>query len=85
MLGFSLTKLVVLAVVVAALWFGFRYMSRVDAIRRSLREELDRRRAPPGATSAKEVEDLVKCARCGAYVAARNASACGRPDCPWGR
>ncbi|HEV2546324.1 MAG TPA: hypothetical protein VGU20_03225 [Stellaceae bacterium] len=84
MLGFSLTKLVLLAVVIAALWLGFRYMSRVDAIRRSLRGELSRRRAS-GATPAKDVEDLVKCARCGAYVAARNASACGRPDCPWGR
>ena len=84
MLGFSLTKLVLLVVIVAALWLGFRYMSRVDAIRRSLREELTRRRTP-GATPAREVEDLVKCARCGAYVAARNASACGRPDCPWGR
>jgi hypothetical protein len=83
-LGFSLTKLVLLGIVVAALWLGFRYMSRMDAIRRGLREELTRRRAP-GATPAKEVEDLVKCARCGAYVAARNASACGRPDCPWGR
>lgn len=84
MLGFSLTKLVLLGAVVAVLWLGFRYMSRADAIRRSLREELSRRRGP-GATPAKEVEDLVKCARCGAYVAARNASACGRPDCPWGR
>jgi uncharacterized protein len=83
-LGFSLTKLVLLGVVIAALWLGFRYMSRVEAIRRSLREELSRRRNP-GATPAKEVEDLVKCAHCGAYVAARNASACGRPACPWGR
>ena len=84
MFGFSLAKLVLLGIVVAALWLGFRYMSRVDAIRRSLREELTRRRAP-GVPPAKEVEDLVKCARCGAYVAAKSASACGRPDCPWGR
>jgi hypothetical protein len=83
-LGFSFAKFVLLGLVIAALWLGFRYMSRVDAIRRNLREELTRRRAP-GATPAKVVEDLVKCARCGAYVAARNASACGRPDCPWAR
>ena len=84
MFGFSLAKLVLLGLIVAVLWLGFRYMSRVDMIRRSLREELERRHRSTGAP-AKEAEDLVKCSRCGAYVAARSASACGRPDCPWGR
>jgi hypothetical protein len=82
--GFSFAKLVLLGLIVAVLWLGFRYMSRADAIRRSLREELERRR-PPTAAAAKDPEDLVKCARCGAYVAARSASACGRADCPWAR
>ena len=84
MFAFSFAKFVLLAVIIAALWLGFRYMSRVDAIRRSVREELERRR-PPTAAPAKEAEDLVKCSRCGAYVAARSASACGRADCPWAR
>ena len=84
MFAFSFAKLVLLGLIVAVLWLGFRYKSRVDAIRRILREELERRR-PPTAAPTKEAEDLVKCSRCGAYVAARSASACGRPDCPWGR
>jgi hypothetical protein len=46
MFGASLSKLLLLVVLVAVVWFGFRYMSRVDAIRRALREELQRRQKP---------------------------------------
>jgi hypothetical protein len=84
MLGFSLSKLLLLLLVIAVVWFGFRYMGRVDAVRRALREELARRRQPQKAPRV-EAEDLVRCSVCGAYVAARGASHCGRVDCPWGR
>jgi len=84
MLGLSLGKLLLFGLLVAVVWFGFRYMSRVDAIRRTLREELKRRQRPQKPVSV-EAEDLVKCAPCGAYVSARSATSCGRADCPWGR
>jgi hypothetical protein len=84
MLGFSLSKLLLLLLVIAAVWFGFRYMGRVDAVRRALREELARRQQPQKAPRV-EAEDLVSCSACGAYVSARGASRCGRADCPWGR
>jgi uncharacterized iron-regulated membrane protein len=67
MLGLS--KLLLLLLVIAVVWFGFRYASRVDAVRRALREELARRQ-PPQKAQRVEAEDLVKC---------------GRADCPWGR
>ena len=87
MLGFSLSKLLLLLLVIAVVGFGFRYMGRVDAVRRALREELARRRQPqkPRQAPQVEAEDLAKCSACGAYVAARSATNCGRADCPWGR
>ncbi|HXZ00382.1 MAG TPA: hypothetical protein VEI03_10305 [Stellaceae bacterium] len=67
----------------AVVWFGFRYVNRVDAIRRAVREEVKRRQQQGRKPASIEAEDLVKCAQCGAYVAAHGASSCGRADCPW--
>jgi hypothetical protein len=85
MLGFSLPKLLLFALLVAIVWYGFRYVNRVEQIRRAVREEVRRRQQPGRKPQPLEAEDLVKCSRCGAYVASRSASSCGRPDCPWGR
>jgi hypothetical protein len=84
-LGFS--KLVVLAIIIAGVWYGFKYVQRVDTVKRALEREIAARRAraqgdPP---AARKVEDLVKCERCGAFVAGRGNAACARPDCPWGK
>jgi len=84
MFGFSFSKLLLLVLLIAVVWTAFKYMRRVEAIRRVLRDEMQRRQAarrPPPLPA----EDLVKCAACGAYVAARSAGNCGRGDCPWGR
>jgi len=86
MLGLSFTKLLVLAILVAVVWYGFKYSARVEAIRRNLREEIARRQAetrprPP----ARSVEDLIKCPKCGAFVSATSATNCGKPECPWGK
>lgn len=84
MLGLSLGKFLLLALIVAIVWYGFKYVNRVEAVRRAVREELQRRKAaqrPPRL----QAEDLVKCATCGAYIAAQSGSACDRADCPWGR
>ena len=84
MLGLSLGKLLLLALIIAVVWFGFKYVHRVEAIRRHMREEIGRRRGTTPRTAA-SVEDLVKCSTCGAYVAAEGATPCGRSDCPWKR
>jgi hypothetical protein len=83
MFGFSFSKLLLLVLLVVIVWTAFKYAKRVEAIRRVLREEMQRRqgaRRPPPLPA----EDLVRCAPCGAYVAVRSATACGRADCPWG-
>jgi ribosomal protein L32 len=81
MLGLSLGKTLLLAVFILLVWVGFRYMRRVEVIRRALHEELARREARRQPQRI-EAEDLVKCHVCGDYVAPRSASGCGRADCP---
>ncbi len=83
MLGLSFSKLIVLAILIALVWYGFKYAARVEAIRRSVREEAARRQARPGVRPPRSVENLVKCQQCGAFVAATGATNCGKPGCPW--
>ncbi len=91
MFGFSLAKLFVLALVVAAIWYGFKYMNRLEEVRRMLRQMQHRPQSPQthgrsqGRAPSLKAEDLVLCRRCNAYVAAHGAGSCGRADCPWGR
>jgi uncharacterized protein len=74
MFGVSLAKILLLAAVVAAVWFGFKYLTRQPA-------------APGPGVRAKaddaagRVEDMVRCPVCGAFQA-RAAGPCARPDCP---
>ena len=84
MFGISFNKLLLLAAICAAIWFGFRYIGRVEQVRRALRQQAQRRRAAGEAQRPTlEAEDLTPCPRCGSYVTARGASPCGRGDCPW--
>ncbi len=80
MFGFGFTKLVVLALVVAAVWYGFKYMNRLEEIRRMLRRLQARQQAARAPASRLQAEDLVPCRVCNAYVAAHSGSACGRSD-----
>ena len=83
MFALSLSKLILLGIVAAVVWYGLKYRARVEAIRRSVHEEMARRQM--GARPSRSVEDLVKCPQCGAFVAATGATNCGKPQCPWGR
>ena len=101
MFGFSLGKLIVLVAVIAAVWYGFKYVSRLQYQRERQAEAMDRverrkaDKAGPAAWSMKRgrrkqaagddasAEDMVQCEACKAYVPAKGARTCGRPDCPY--
>ena len=85
MLGMSIGKLLLLAAIVTLVWYGFKYANRVQAVRRALEQELRRRQAAAKPPPRLDAEDLALCGTCGAYVPARGAAPCGRPDCPWMR
>jgi uncharacterized protein len=93
MLGFSFTKLIVLAAVVAAVWYGFKYIGRLERMNkqgrktgeRTLGERL-RKAAHKKSGSAGEpghIEDTEQCPVCKAYVAVEGVENCGRPGCPY--
>ncbi len=87
---FSFSKLLLLALLTGIVWFGWRWLQRVDTVRRGQ----VRRQAAPSPYHNQRVEpaggphtaqDMEKCPECGAYVAPHSAIACGRPGCPYGR
>jgi uncharacterized protein len=83
MFGLSLGKLLVLAGLILIVWYGFKYVNRVEAVKNVRRRE--REQVPPTSARTAQAEDLVRCETCNSYVAAHSAAACGRADCPWGR
>jgi uncharacterized protein len=79
MLGFSLTKIVVLAAIVAAVWYGFKVVGRHEKRRK---EDLAVSRKPE-PVDVKDVGEMIKCPKCDAFVAANGAMNCGRSNCPY--
>lgn len=84
----SIQKLIVLAAVVAAVWYGFKFLGRLQQARKEearLRESQGGKPARKGSGKkpAKEegkerqVEDLVQCPSCGAYIQAGSTCECG--------
>jgi uncharacterized protein len=87
-----LSKIIFLALVIGAVWFGWRWFNRVGAVGRERLREKDMRErgglnpfARKPRQPAVQAEDMEKCPECGAYVAPRSAVSCGRPACPYGR
>ena len=74
MFGFSLSKLIVVALVIAAVWYGYRLIARRN-LRRAARDAED--------TPRPAVEDMTGCPACGTFVPALGARSCGRKDCPY--
>ena len=77
MLGFSLPKLIVLALIIAAIWYGFKFFSRAQGMSKPEKPGDDTDAVMPDAV------DMVKCATCGDFVAAKGASSCGKDGCPY--
>ena len=88
MFGFSLTKVLFTIAAVLVVWYGFKWVARVQAQRRDqaqniLRSASARTPSGRGKTGSRAAEDMVRCRVCGDYVAAGAATACGRADCPY--
>ncbi len=85
---FSLPKLLLLALLLLIVWYGFRLFERRSAVAR--RKEIERaaeaavdrgvrkRRAAQRAASVETTE----CAVCGSFVSRDTPAACPRSDCP---
>ncbi len=81
MFGISFWKIVVLVAVVAAVWFGFRWLQRLEGERRRREEGKSAPASRIGRAGRSEIEELAACRVCGAFVSP-SSNACGRADCP---
>jgi hypothetical protein len=76
MFGFGFGKLLVLAIIVAAVWYGFKFVGRMDRQRK-------RKVADEQKKTADSIGEMEKCRVCGTYVVADGAENCGRQGCPY--
>ncbi len=87
MFGFSLTKLLFTVFVVLLVWNGYKWINRVQALRRQRDRDNFERASSSAAKAARpsaiDAEDMVKCPVCGDFVPALGPLSCGRPDCPY--
>ncbi|HEX9808803.1 MAG TPA: hypothetical protein VGC25_04275 [Alphaproteobacteria bacterium] len=75
MFGMSLSKLLVLAAIVLAVWYGFKWIQRLN---RGKEQRVAHKREADA-----EGTELIACEGCGAYTP-RTIAQCpeGRDDCP---
>lgn len=88
MFGLSFPKLLVLVGLFLVVWYGFKFLTRLQAIHGAAarrRAEGARRTEAPSSERGGEIEELVKCRVCGSYVPAQGPAGCRRADCPAGR
>lgn len=85
MFGFpSLNKLLVLAVIIMAVWYGFKFVGQLDRARKEvLRQQTKGKTKGPRADAGRQVEDMIKCPVCGTYMPSSGATSCGKPNCPY--
>ncbi|WP_142847328.1 hypothetical protein [Telmatospirillum sp. J64-1] len=74
-------KILLTLLVIGVVWFGWKYISRQIAAPKSRPRVSGREKQ--GGQSMGEVQEMVKCRACDAYVPKGDALNCGRKDCPW--
>lgn len=78
MFGLSASKLLLLAVVIAAVWYGYKHLTRPDSAKGKVDAAPDADPVPGRGAGA--IEDMVRCLACGAYRAS-GIPACSTPGC----
>jgi len=84
MFGFSPTKLIFTVLVVAAVWYGFKFLGRMSENKEAAKKPSNSGGRNESAPSADPTAvEMVQCKTCGDYVPSSNARSCGRDDCPY--
>ena len=84
MFGFSLTKVLFTALVVAVIWWGFKAVAargRINTSGQTRRKRVHKKQGPPffkhsGADD--DPEELVACPKCGVYTLPGQECGCGK-------
>lgn len=88
MFGLSFAKLLVLVGLILVVWYGFKFVARLQALHQAAerrRTEGARGTEARSSERGREIEELVKCRVCGSYGPSQGPAPCGRADCPAGR
>ncbi len=87
MFGLSPTKILFTALVIAAVWYGFKWLGRVQEGQKKPRGggggHAPSNQASHSNASDVEYEELVPCPKCGDYVIADKRTGCGKEGCPY--
>ena len=74
MFGFSPVKILFTIVVIGAIWYGFKWLSRMQ-------DKTAEKESPSKHSSAdQEISDLVACPKCGSYNVKGKKCSCGDGD-----
>lgn len=81
MFGLSLSKVLFTVFAVVMVWYGFRFVQRLQD-----RHRMRGRMPGIGSTgngSPEAAETMTECKTCGSFIAASGARSCGRDACPY--
>lgn len=80
-------KLLVLIVIIAAVWYGFKFFARrspnVSSQHPSGHIGSDKQDASGKTKEDKATQDMESCTVCGTFVPNASARSCGRDACPY--
>lgn len=79
---FSVSKILVLIVIIAAVWYGFKLIARRNQ-KFGSRPPQRHVRSGKQEASDKTTQDMESCAVCGTFVPNEAAKNCGRDACPY--
>ncbi len=87
----SIQKLLLLAAILGAVWYGFKFIGRLKDERDTAAKKQGTSAGQPNpwkgrqtaSSEVLEAEEMVQCPVCRTYVAAKGAGSCGRSDCPY--
>jgi uncharacterized protein len=89
MFGFSPSKILFTVVIIAVVWYGFKWLNRLQDGQKkgNKKPPQDTTRSDNAAASAEDInyEELVACSKCGDFVVADKKSGCGKDGCPYDR
>mgnify|MGYP006444326927 CR=1 FL=1 len=85
MFGFSLSKLLFTILVIGAVWYGFKWIGRLQSRSGARGRVRGADASPSEAPQPLEAQEMVQCAVCGDYVAAGAVVDCQRAECPYPR
>ena len=82
MFGFSLFKLFVLVVILTVIWYGFKYLGRLEKYRKIKSLEKKNNKVE-GLAQNVDAGDMIRCPNCAIYVCVDNLLDCGQRNCPY--